>query len=94
MIGKVQPQDTHSGLVERSWERISPRRGRSTERTLEGEQVEATWLDGYGGIQRASGVVKRNEASELAIESWADGIRKHTPVPRDARVDVISGQER
>jgi hypothetical protein len=89
MTGEVQPQDKESGLVEREWQRVGSRSGVLTERTLEGEGVKAAWLDGHGQVRRAAGTVIRNEAGELVIENWADGIRRETAVSRDANVDVI-----
>jgi len=80
MTGDVQPQDKDSGLVERSWVRTHGKRGRLTERTLEGEHVEATFLDHHGHLQHAAGPVRRSDAGELVIESWADGVRSQTPV--------------
>ena len=44
MTGEVQPQDEDSGLVERSWVPTHRKGGTLTERTLEGGQVEATFL--------------------------------------------------
>ena len=93
MTGEVQPQDQDSGLVEREWKRVGRRAGVLTERTLEGKDVKAAWLDGQGQVQRAAGKVIRNEAGQLAIETWADGIRRETTVTRDANVDRI-GRER
>ena len=87
-MGEVKEQDDRSGLVEREWVRRTKRRGELTERTLEGEQVEATFLDPQGGMHHAVGRVRRNEAGELTVESWTDGIRQQTPVPRDATVTV------
>jgi hypothetical protein len=89
MTGEVQPQDQASGLVARSWQRRTRRQGDLTERTLEGEEVKAAWLDGQGQVRRAAGKVIRNEAGALAIESRADQVRQETEVPRDASVDVI-----
>lgn len=83
----TQPQDRDSGLVERTWVRTSRRRGQLTERTLEGEHVQATWIDKSGKLQRAMGKVTRNAAGELAVESWSDGVRKESSVPREANVD-------
>jgi hypothetical protein len=93
MTGEVQPQDQDSGLVQRKWQRVGRRAGVLTERTLEGETVKAAWLDGQGQVRRAAGKVIRNEAGQLAIETWADGIRRETTVTRDANVDRI-GRER
>jgi hypothetical protein len=89
MTGEVQEQDKDSGLVERSWVRTTRRRGELTERTLEGEQVTARFLDRHGHSRDAAGTVRRNDAGELVIESWAEGARRETAVPRDASVDVI-----
>ncbi len=88
MTGDAQPQDEASGLVEREWVRLTRRRGKLTERTREGQTVEATFLDPHGGLHHAAGTVRRNDAGELIVESWADGIRRQSPVPRDASVDV------
>lgn len=88
MTGEVKPQDRDSGLVERSWVRTSRRGGKTRERTLEGEEVAARFLDRHGQLQRAAGKVTRNDAGELVIESWADGERQETPVTREANVDV------
>ena len=87
-MGEVQPQDAESGLVERSWVRTGRKRGTLTERTLEGEEVTARFLDRHGGLRHAAGTVIRNEAGELAVESWADGVRQETAIRRDADVDV------
>lgn len=86
----VQPQDRESGLVERSWVRRSRRRGELTEKPLIGERVEAIFLDRDGQVQHAAGIVRRDEDGVLAVESWADGIRRRTPVTRDANVNVLS----
>ena len=94
MTGEVKPQDERSGLVEREWVRRSERHGELTERTLEGREVDATWLDRQGHVRRASGTVVRSDTGELAIESWADGIRSQTPVTRDANVDVLPRRSR
>lgn len=75
MTGEVKPQDERSGLVERRWVRISRRRGELTERTLEGEEVTARFLDDHASPHRIVGRVIRNAAGELAV-------------PRDASVDV------
>ena len=89
MTGDVKPQDKDSGLVERSWVRRSKRRGEFTERTREGEHVEATFLDRRGHMQHVAGVVRRNEAGELVVvESLAGGVSKDTAVTRDANVTV------
>jgi hypothetical protein len=84
----VQPQDRDSGLVERSWVRRSRRHGELTERTLEGKHVEVTFLDRNGHLQQEAGMVRRNDAGELVLESWADGVRRQTHVTRDASVNV------
>lgn len=88
MAGQLEPQDGASGLVERRWERKSSWAGALTERTLEGEHVEATFVDRHGHVQHAAGIVRRNHAGELVVESWAENVRKQTPVTRDANVDV------
>jgi hypothetical protein len=90
-MGEVKPQDETSGLVARSWVRRHPKdkAGVLTQRTLEGQPVEATWQDRQGHVQRVAGTVVRTDAGELAIESWADGERRQTPVIRDANVDVM-----
>ncbi len=92
-MADVQPQDKDSGLVWREVVRErTPRglgRGVLTEETLEGKQVEATFLDKLGRVQHAAGTVRRNDAGELVVESWADGARSQTPVTRDANVEVI-----
>ena len=90
MTGEMQPQDTDSGLVERSWVRRGKRRGELTERTLEGEHVEAAFLDRRGHLQHASGTVRRSDAGELVVvESLTGGGRKETAVTRDANVERI-----
>ena len=43
-------------------------------------------LTGFGSDRPGPG--RPDEAGELIIESWADGIRQETAVPRDASVDV------
>ena len=88
MSGDVQPQDENSGLVERKWARKDRKPGVYTERTLEGDEVRAAWLDQQGHVQRTAGKVVRTSTGELAVESWADGVRQETPVSRDANVDV------
>ena len=88
--GEVRPHDKDSGLVERSWARTSRKGGTLTERTLEGETVTARFIGPHGGVERAEGKVVRTESGELAVESWADGIRRQTAVPRDASVDRTS----
>lgn len=95
-MGDMKPQDENSGLVNRAWQRLvgksgkPDRRGVMTETTLEGEQVEAQWLDEQGQLQHEAGTVVRNGAGDLAIESWADGIRRERTVPRDANVSVAA----
>jgi hypothetical protein len=88
MSNEVKPQDQDSALVERSWQRKNRRRGVLTERTLEGEEVKAAWLDRRGHLQRAAGKVVRNADGELVVESWVDRVRQESAVPRDANVDV------
>lgn len=88
-MGDMKLRDETSGLVERTWTRRGPRQGELIERTLEGEPVEATWMDRQGRVQQAEGTVVRDDTGELAIESWADGVRSRTPVTRDANVDVV-----
>lgn len=93
-MGETKPQDEASGLVSRTWQRLvgktgkPARRGLMTEQTLEGEQVEAQWLDERGELQRAAGTVVRTDEGQLAVETWADGIRRERTVPRDANVTV------
>jgi len=79
----VEPQDKDSGLVEREWRRTSRRGGKLTERTLEGEPVRAAWLD-RDIVNRAAGIVRRNDAGELVVRGDDD---TETPVPRVANVD-------
>jgi hypothetical protein len=87
MTGEVQEPDKDSGLVERIWKRIpGQRRGEPTERPMIGKEINATYLDPYGGLHQAAETVRRNAAGELVVESWADGIRQETAVPRDASV--------
>ena len=88
MTEGVQPQEIDSGLVERTWTRASPSGGELSERPLEGKQVADRFIDPHGQLQHATGTVCRNGAGELVIESWADGLRQETAVPRDASVDV------
>jgi hypothetical protein len=59
MTGEVQEQDKDSALA--NWEcvRRTKRRGGLTGRTLEGEQVEATYVDRDGHVQHAAGMVRR-----------------------------------
>lgn len=100
-MGDVQPQDEGSGLVKAEWvPRVRPdgKRRRASPGdlrrwTLEGEQVEATWLDRHGGPHRVAGTVSRNAARELVVVCEADGMRQETPVPRDANVDVLPRQQ-
>jgi hypothetical protein len=87
VTNELQPQDQSSGLVERSWQRKN-RGGVSTERTMEGQHVKAAWLDETGQVQRAAGQVVRNEDGQLVLESFADGVRSESAVPRDANVDL------
>lgn len=89
MTGEVKPQDKDSGLVQREWVRTSRRSGKVTERTLEGEEVSARFLDQHGQLRQAAGTVRRNDAGELVIETWAEGARKQTLVGRDANVEVL-----
>jgi hypothetical protein len=89
-MGRVREQDKDSGLVERSWVRLSKRHGKLTEHTLEGQPVEAAFLDGEGHPRHVTGPVRRDDAGVLVVESWADCIRRQTPVTRDANVTVIS----
>jgi hypothetical protein len=91
MTGEVQEQDKDSGLA--NWECVcrTKRRGGLTGRTLEGEQVEATFLDRDGHMQHAAGTVRRSDASELVVvESLSGRGRKETAVTRDANVTVRS----
>ncbi len=87
-MGEVQPQDRDSGLVERSWVRRGGRHGELTEHTLEGKQVEASFFDRNGHVRHAAGLVRRDDAGGLIVESWADGVRSRTAVTRDAGVTV------
>jgi len=82
----VQPQDRDSGLVERVWTRKIRGKGEITERTLEGEQVKAAWMDRDGQLHHAAGTVIRNAAGELVVESWAGDERQETAVPRESMV--------
>lgn len=91
MADDAPPSDDESALVERTWVRRSKRGGELTERPMTGREVEATFLDDHGGLHRVSGSVRRNEAGELVVESWADGVRSETTVSRDASV-TIRGQ--
>lgn len=88
MTGEVKRQGQESGLVERIWVRRSKRHGEMTERTREGQEVKATFLDREGRLRQASGKVIRNAAGQLSVESWSNGVRSETTVPRDANVDV------
>jgi hypothetical protein len=94
-MGEMQPGDEDSGLVKRRWERKQrgEKAGVLTEETLEGEQVEATFLDRLGHLRRAAGTVRRDDAGKLVVESWAEGVQKQTPVGREANVDV-TGRKR
>jgi hypothetical protein len=93
-MGEVKEQDKDSGLVWREVVRQrTPRglgRGVLTEETLEGKQVKAAFLDRLGHVQHAAGIVRRNDAGELVVESCADGVPSQTFVTRDANVDVLS----
>jgi hypothetical protein len=95
-MGEMKPWDEKSGLVERSWERKQhgEKAGVLTEETLEGEQVEATFLDRDGHLRREAGLVRRNDVGVLVVESWAEGVQKQTPVTRHANVDVLSRRPR
>ena len=66
----------------------SRRPGRLTGRSLEGREVNAVWISRQG-IQRVEGKVKRNEAGELIIESWVEGVTRHIAVPREACLEVL-----
>jgi hypothetical protein len=94
MTNDAHPADENSGLVEWTWQRRSKQGGTLTTRTLEGEPVEATFLAPRGGLQSVTGTVTRNDAGELVVESWADGVRSQTAVPRDANVMVKSRTNR
>jgi hypothetical protein len=66
----VQPQDESSALVDREWTRtVGQRRGKLTERTMEGEPVRAAWLD-RGILKQAAGIVTRNDVGELVIKAF------------------------
>ena len=85
--------DDKSALVERVCTRSSRRHGELIERPMIGQAVEVEFLDPpgdlFGHVRRVSGIVRRNDAGELVVESWADGIRSETAVPRhDASVTV------
>lgn len=86
---ETKPDDSGSGLVERSWVRTSRHGGVITECPLEGEEVKAAWLDAESGVRHAVGKVIRNPAGKLVVESWADGVRREDAVPRDANVDRV-----
>jgi hypothetical protein len=89
-MGDVQEQDRDSGLV--TWTSLRPAPGKravTTGETLEGEEVKATWMDRHGHVQHSTGEVVRTDRGELAIESWADGVRRQDTVTRDANVDVL-----
>ena len=61
-----------------------------TEEALTGKEVNAAWLDPKTrDIQRVTGTVSRNGAGRLVIESWAEGVRQETEVPRDANIDIV-----
>ena len=99
MSDERHPQDADSGLVERTWTRTvgrngkPGRRGVTAEEPLTGREVTAAWIDPHTGeLRRAAGAVRRNDAGTLVIESWADGARRETEVPRDASVDVVPGR--
>ena len=92
MSNEVQPQDQDSGLVARIWQRRNRRAGVLTERTLEGKEVSAAWLDRQGQFQRVAGKVMRSESGELVVENWVDSVRQETPVGRDANVDITRRQ--
>jgi hypothetical protein len=85
--GEVQPQDQASALVAREWTRTTRRGGKLTERPMIGQEVEATFLDRHGGLQRVSGIVRRNDARDLVVRS-GDGAE--TAVTRDANVTAKS----
>ena len=97
MTDGIEDQDHGSGLVNRSWRRIvgkdgkPGRKGVLTEEPLTGKEVTASWLDPQSAaVLHARGTVRRNAAGRLVIESWADGVRQESEVPRDANVDAIS----
>jgi hypothetical protein len=72
-MGEFKEPDSGSALVAREWVRRAKRRGDLTQRPLEGEPVDATFLDPHGGLHHTAGTVRRNEAGELVVESWANG---------------------
>jgi hypothetical protein len=43
-------------------------------------------------LHRLAGIVRRNEAGVLVLESRADGVRSQTAVPRNVNVDGIPGR--
>jgi hypothetical protein len=95
MTDDAQQQDHDSGLVNRTWTRTigkngkPGRRGVMTEEPLTCKEVAASWIDPHaGGVRRVAGKVRRNDAGRLVIESWAEGVRRETEVPRDASVDL------
>jgi hypothetical protein len=77
-------------LVEREWIRTHAKGGELTERTLEGKDVKAEFLDRQDRLRQAEGTVRRNDTGELVIESWADGVRQETAVSRNANVDELA----
>jgi hypothetical protein len=96
MTDDAQQQDHDSGLVNRTWTRTVGKNGKPgrhgvlTENPLTGNEVTASWIDPFaGGVRHANGTVRRNEAGRLVVESWVEGVRRETEVPRDASVDVI-----
>ena len=96
MTDDIQPQDHDSALVDRTWTRAvgkngkPARHGLMTEEPLTGKEVTASWIDPLaGGVRHVAGTVRRNDAGRLVIESWAEGVRRETEVPRDASVDII-----
>jgi hypothetical protein len=96
MTDDAQQQDHDSGLVNRTWTRTVGKNGKPgkrgviTEEPLTGKGVTASWIDPQaGGVHRAAGTVCRNDAGRLVIESWAEGVRRETEVPRDASVDIV-----
>jgi hypothetical protein len=88
MTNEVKPQDQDSALVERKWQRKNRRAGVFTDRTLEGDEVKAAWLDQQGHLQRAAGKVTRSESGDLVVESWADGVRQDKSPPLCA-LDIL-----
>jgi hypothetical protein len=89
MTGEVKPQDERSGLLERTWVRRTDRTGDLTERSLEGEQVQARFLGEQGRLHDVAGEVARTPEGTLVVEGWTNGARRQTFVPRDAHVDMI-----